>query len=100
RFEALGWPTPELEEWKYTNLSPISRIDWRTDDGAIPAQKSGVVSLRMKALAELVFVNGRFLDAAGDAAGVEIVPISAAASHPMFEHGMRSRGADGHDHHA
>ena len=39
----------------------------------------------MKALAELVFVNGRFLDAAGDAAGVEIVPISAAASHPMFE---------------
>ena len=85
RFEALGWPTPELEEWKYTNLSPISRIDWRSDDGAIPAQKSGVLSLRTNALAELVFVNGRFLDAAGDAAGVEIVPISAAASHPMFE---------------
>jgi len=85
RFEALGWPTPELEEWKYTNLSPISRVNWRHDDGAIPAQKGLVVSLRGKALAELVFVNGRFVDAIGGAAGVEIIPISSAASHPMFE---------------
>ena len=86
RFAQLGWPTPELEEWKFTNLAPIERIQWRADDGAVrAAQKTGVVSLRGKALAELVFINGRFVDAAGAAPGLEILPISQAASHPMFD---------------
>ena len=32
RFAQLGWPSTKLEEWKYTNVAPISRVDWRFDD--------------------------------------------------------------------
>lgn len=86
RFEALGWPTTELEEWKYTNLAPVARTNWRLDEGDVRAsQKTGVVSLRRHALAELVFTNGRFVDSIGGVPGVEILPISSAFSHPMFE---------------
>ena len=86
RFAQLGWPTPELEEWKFTNLAPITRVDWRADVGDVrAAQKTGVVSLRGKALSELVFMNGRFVDLTGGAAGLEIMPISKAGSHPLFE---------------
>ena len=28
-FEKLGWPTTRLEEWRYTNLTPLQKIDWR-----------------------------------------------------------------------
>jgi len=86
RFEALGWPTAELEEWKYTNLSPIAAVKWREDDGRARAStKTAVGSLRDHAVAELVFVNGRFVDSTGGRAGVDILPVSQAASHPMFE---------------
>ena len=85
RFAQLGWPTPELEEWRFTNIAPIERIEWREDDGTPPEKKTIAASLRQHALAELVFHNGRFVDSAGGASGLEILPISEAASHPMFE---------------
>ena len=31
RFNILGLPTTKLEEWKYTSLAPLSRIDFRLD---------------------------------------------------------------------
>ncbi len=31
RFNTLGWPTTRLEEWKYTSLTPLISIDWKTD---------------------------------------------------------------------
>jgi len=70
RFEQLGWPTMELEEWKYTNLSPIQRVNWREGDGSPAAQKAVAASLREHAIAELVFVNGRIADTTGVGAGV------------------------------
>ena len=85
RFAQLGWPTPELEEWRFTNIAPIERVEWREDDGARPEKKVVAASLRQHAVAELVFHNGRFVDSTGGAAGLELSPISEAASHPMFE---------------
>jgi Fe-S cluster assembly protein SufD len=85
RFAHLGWPTPELEEWKFTNIAPIARVSWRDDDGTLPAQKTTEASLRQHAFAELVFHNGRLVDATGGAEGVDLIPISEASSHPMFE---------------
>jgi Fe-S cluster assembly protein SufD len=85
RFAQLGWPTPELEEWRFTNIAPIERVDWREDDGTRPEKKTIAASLRQHAVAELVFHNGRFVDATGGASGLEVLPISEAASHPMFE---------------
>jgi len=95
RFTQLGWPTMELEEWKYTNLAPLQRIDWRSEmeprlqPGSRPAKAGApfvAASLRAHALAELIFVNGRFADAAGGANGLEILPLRDAKSHPVFEH--------------
>jgi Fe-S cluster assembly protein SufD len=85
RFAQLGWPTPELEEWRFTNIAPIERVEWREDDGTRPEKKTIAASLRQHAVAELVFHNGRFVDATGGASGLEVLPISEAASHPMFE---------------
>ena len=55
RFAQLGWPTPELEEWRFTNIAPIERIEWREDDGTRPEKKTIAASLRQHAVAELVF---------------------------------------------
>ena len=57
RFEQLGWPTPRVEEWRYTNLAPVQKIAWRTDDA--PAAVDSPASLASKGAKELVFVNGR-----------------------------------------
>jgi len=66
-FEKLGWPTTRLEEWRYTNLAPLQKIDWRTDDSAqlvdSPATLAGRAAL------ELVFVNGRHVQTTGAAGG-------------------------------
>ena len=58
RFEQLGWPTTRVEEWRYTNLAPVQKIQWRIDDGPVAAIESAA-SLKEKAALELVFVNGR-----------------------------------------
>jgi Fe-S cluster assembly protein SufD len=83
RFQALGWPTAALEEWKYTNLAPIARVNWREGDGH--AKKTVTGSLKAHAVAELVFVNGQLVDSTGSASGVDILPLSEATSHEMFE---------------
>ena len=54
-FQKLGWPTPRIEEWKYTNLAPVAKVPWRFDDapaGETPAPLRG-------AAMELQFINGR-----------------------------------------
>ena len=59
RFRQLGWPTPRIEEWRYTNLAPVQKIEWRTDDA--PREVPSAASQAGKALLELVFVNGRLM---------------------------------------
>ena len=84
RFAQLGWPTMELEEWKYTNLAPVQRVEWKADAGDLRLRKSAeMVALRGAPTA--VFVNGRLADVIGEADGVEILPLSKAHSHPLFE---------------
>src|SRR5262249_20497763 len=46
RFAQLGWPSTKLEEWKYTSVAPISRVDWQFDERPKPSEP-------------YVFVNGR-----------------------------------------
>ena len=58
RFAQLGWPSTKLEEWKYTNVAPISRVDWRFDDRKLAAKP------------DLTFING--------------CGSTSATSHPLF----------------
>ena len=66
-FEKLGWPTTRLEEWRYTNLAPLQKIAWRTDDSAQLVESPA--SLAGHAAMELVFVNGRHVQTSGSAVG-------------------------------
>ena len=62
RFEHLGWPTTQQEEWRYTNLAPVAKIDWkmehRLQPGTAPAKAGAPFSFAGRAALELVFMNG------------------------------------------
>ena len=57
RFAQLGWPTPRIEEWRYTNLAPIAKTKWRFDEA--PAEVVSPLTFAARAALELVFVNGQ-----------------------------------------
>lgn len=57
RFGQLGWPTPRLEEWKYTNLAPVAAREWTVAVEPLPVDLAGI-TLRERAVAEYVYVNG------------------------------------------
>src|SRR5579864_6981147 len=68
-FTQLGFPTTQMEEWKYTNVAPIVKTAFRTsslaeslaEPKASPEVKDLEASLWMDAKGtHLVFVNGRF----------------------------------------
>ena len=63
-FAKLGWPTPRIEEWKYTNLAPLAKIDWRLGDAAPEAETP--LTFDARAFAELVFINGKLLRQSGE----------------------------------
>jgi Fe-S cluster assembly protein SufD len=63
RFAALGFPTTQQEEWRFTNVAPIARGTFHlpqapADDLGIDA--AAVAPYTFDAAARLVFVDGRF----------------------------------------
>jgi Fe-S cluster assembly protein SufD len=64
QFQQLGFPSVKEEEWKYTNVAPISRIDFSpmvTSDGALSslrADQLGEFTYPEARESRLVFVNG------------------------------------------
>lgn len=67
RFAQLGWPTPRLEEWKYTNLAPLAKIEWHKGN----ATESHATTLGDEhAAVTFVFVNGNLLRKSGNPIGV------------------------------
>ena len=48
RFEASGYPTPKLEDWRFTNVAPIARKEFRPSAnglarGVVPGDDFAVV---------------------------------------------------------
>ena len=64
RFEQLGWPTPRLEEWKYTNFAPVAKVEWKSDDAPQPIDSPSTLAGR--ATLELQFVNGVLVASSGE----------------------------------
>jgi Fe-S cluster assembly protein SufD len=63
-FAKLGWPTTRQEAWRYTNLAPLQKVDWRVDHGPLQRVETPA-SMAGRATLELVFVNGRLVDRIG-----------------------------------
>lgn len=84
RFEVLGFPTTRHEDWKYTNLSQLSKSSFRS---AAAVAEPGISGLEAIAFAELdcpriTFVNGRYEARLSTLSnlpeGVEVLPLSEA----------------------
>ncbi len=62
RFVELGFPTTQNEEWKYTNIAPIARINFSAIHQAdnITNKQIEAFSLGKLKCNRLVFVNGRY----------------------------------------
>lgn len=88
KFAQLGWPTTRLEEWRYTNLSPLSKIAWQTAAEPVNVDTAGM-SYCGRALAELVFINGVYAPEAcsgGDARGVRVTTLRNAGHEVLEKH--------------
>jgi Fe-S cluster assembly protein SufD len=91
RFAELGFPSVKDEEWKYTNVAPLARMDFNIDrmdfTPAAPSEPPladehdlidfGIVEARES---QLVFVNGKLRDDLSSLAAlpVEVVAIDLA----------------------
>jgi Fe-S cluster assembly protein SufD len=97
-FSASGFPTVDLEEWKYTNVAAIAKTSFE------PVLSANGTSLgKQNALApysypetshsRLVFVNGIFRqdlsDTSGLSAGIVAVDLNQAASDKQYEAVLR-----------
>ena len=63
RFNKLGFPTLKNEEWRFTNLAPLTKVPFHLagDDGDLPSRSAlSSVPLAEEASCRLVFVNGRY----------------------------------------
>ena len=89
RFRELGYPTTRQEEWKYTNVAPIAKVNWKNADGGLkPASTLDTSATQAgKAVAELIFLNGRIVQRSESrVAGLRVVPISEASEAELEEY--------------
>ena len=63
-FEQLGFPVKKLEEWKYTNINPILKHDFKTpvSENSFNLSKEDIKNVLFDEgkVNQLVFVNGQF----------------------------------------
>jgi Fe-S cluster assembly protein SufD len=74
RFQSLGFPTTNDEEWRFTSVAPIAQASFAlATDGRAALGSADLAPFRLTDLAsaELVFVNGRY---AADLSSVRTLP--------------------------
>src|SRR5882724_10731017 len=89
RFNTLGWPTTKLEEWKYTSLAALTRIDWSADLLPHAVPPDAVSPMGDHPVAELMFINrvlhANRTEAANQQPGVRILPLAEAMESEGFK---------------
>lgn len=102
-FEQLGFPTVEQEEWKYTNLAALAKLDFEPVRSNVPEVTRASLrpfSYPETAGSEVVLVNGMLqleLSSITDASQVVVMRFSEAVAHPRYGELVREylgRGAD------
>lgn len=90
----LGWPTPSLEDWRFTPITPLSKLPFHpAQTGSLPPGQPLNIALNPPFSdlpgPRLVFVNGHFQpglsNLGGLPAGVTVSPLPLALStHPAL----------------
>ena len=61
RFEEIGFPSTDLEDWRFTDVSEVARTRFRTVTGAHDyVSPAKVVPFSYVTCSELVFIDGRY----------------------------------------
>ena len=76
RFEALGFPNQRVEEWRFTNLAPLTQVAFRPAAPGERAEAQAEPAARAAAFdgaecCRMVFVNGRFSRALSKLEGLD-----------------------------
>ncbi|HEX8713847.1 MAG TPA: Fe-S cluster assembly protein SufD [Terracidiphilus sp.] len=83
-FNSSGIPTVRDEDWRFTNLAPLARTEFRRAPEATISRAEIETSRPAGAACQLVFVNGRFLSELSEVselpAGLEISNLARALS--------------------
>jgi Fe-S cluster assembly protein SufD len=58
-FAELGFPTPQHEDWRFTNVAPLARTAFTLNDGAT-APAAALQPYAYRESSQVVLVNGRF----------------------------------------
>ena len=85
RFEALGWPTTRIEEWKYTSLAALAKTKW---SAAVPGGETPAITNSMVGVAavEMIFVNGQLRSIQGEPPrGITVTNLAASADSDVVE---------------
>jgi Fe-S cluster assembly protein SufD len=87
RFEALGFPGPKAEAWKYTQITPLTRLEFRLPE-RVEIDRADIAPFLVEAAATLVFVNGRFAaglsDSVSAGTGVTVTSLDQALERGDF----------------
>ena len=81
RFSELGFPSTHDEEWRFTNVAPIAKVEWGKPG---PGRPNGFPRIGQ----QLVFLNGRFfpeLSSTNELPGVRRGSLAALAGEPKLE---------------
>ena len=110
RFEQLGFPTTDDEEWKYTNVAPITKIDFEpslllgADAQTLNAEQLKGFIYEEANHSRLVFVNGFYSQ---DLSSIEALPEGVLVSNmadtlddARYEKVLREQLARGADYNA
>lgn len=106
RFAEMGFPTTRDEEWKYTNVAPITRVAFQHGRQATPdAASEALAAASVPELGgvQLVFINGHHVPELsarqGLPHGLEVNSLAAAlSSRPHWIEAHLARYADFEDH--
>jgi len=63
RFEEVGFPSTRQEEWRHTNVAPISRVTFRRAEPGTAVDRARLRPFLVTECDDLVFVNGHFAPA-------------------------------------
>ncbi len=89
RFEQLAFPTTHDEEWRYTNIAPVLKVDYAPAmeiDSTVTRESISGFDFEESRQSRLVFINGIFSHALSDVTDLQNIVIAGSLSEIPAEH--------------